>query len=76
MRESLALFDGVLASHESIFRSYCFFRPHLVQEYHYLFQIAVTFKCKELFVVTNEETNEIVQVSYIECGRRWVGLLS
>lgn len=29
--------------------------------FHLRFQMAVTFKCKEMFVVTNEETKEVVQ---------------
>ena len=36
-------------------------RPRLAPNYHYLFQMAVTFRCKELFCVTNEETGEVVQ---------------
>lgn len=36
-------------------------RPRLAPNFHYLFQCAVTFRCKELFCVTNEETGEVVQ---------------
>lgn len=31
-------------------------RPRLVDKTHYLFQMGVTFKCKEKFMVMDEET--------------------
>jgi hypothetical protein len=36
-------------------------RPQVTPNFHYIFSMAVTFRCHELFVIKNEETQEVVQ---------------